>query len=97
MIAGMTSKTSQPSGRGGKFVDESVDTSRFLFKPGNDSIPGPPVLPDDEERKRLETLFTLVKISDTEDPVVASMCKLVRSVFGVPMAGKSHVQWEYLF
>eukprot|EP00884_Botryococcus_braunii_P001110 jgi/Botrbrau1/109/Bobra.0022s0098.1 len=91
MSVGMACKASQVFGRGGKFVDDSVDTSSFVFKPGNDSIQGPPSLPDDEERRRLETLFTLVKISDTEDPVVASMCKLVRSVFGVPVAGVSIV------
>jgi hypothetical protein len=91
------SKPSQMSGRGGKFVDNGVDTSSFEFKPGDASIVGAPVLPEEEEKKRIDTLSTLVKISDTDDPVVASMCNLVRSVFEVPLAGKSLADYLVIY
>lgn len=73
--------------RGGRFVDPGVDTSKFLFLPEDPSVAGPSHPDKDAERHRLETLNTLLKISDTEDPVVMSMCKLLRSLMRVPVAG----------
>lgn len=74
--------------RRGRFVDEDVDTSGFTFWEGNPAIPGAPGLGEEEEKLRLETLHSLVKISDTDDPVLMSMCRLVRSVLRVPVAGE---------
>eukprot|EP00884_Botryococcus_braunii_P000626 jgi/Botrbrau1/10564/Bobra.0343s0012.1 len=72
-----------------KFCDSGVDTSKFLFLPEDPSVAGPPKKDKTAERHRLETLNTLLKISDTEDPVVMSMCKLLRSLMRVPVAGIS--------
>eukprot|EP00884_Botryococcus_braunii_P000888 jgi/Botrbrau1/107/Bobra.0022s0096.1 len=75
--------------RGGKFVDDGVDTSPFDHWEGDPTLAGPPKLPRKSEKLRLKTLYNLVKISDTEDPVIISMCKLVRAMLRVPVAGIS--------
>lgn len=69
-------------------MDDGVDTSSFQHWEGNPALAGPPKLSQKAERKRLDTLYNLVKISDTDDPVVMSMCKLVRYILRVPVAGK---------
>lgn len=74
--------------RRGRFVDEHVDTSGFTFWEGSPAIAGAPGLGEDEEQLRLDTLHSLVKISDTDDPVLMSMCRLVRSILRVPVAGE---------
>jgi hypothetical protein len=77
----------------------SSSTTRWthpsLF-PNDPNYQGAPKLREDEERHRLETLVSLIKISDTEDPVVLSMCKLVRSLMRVPVAGTDPTKIHYV-
>lgn len=86
-----SSRRSSPAFNRRGFAEPDLDSSGFDFVAEDAEVPGPPRLSEHEERLRLNTLHTLLRLRDLEHPVVAAMCEVLRSVFDAPTAGKSAI------